>query len=127
MGILESAKPLAIICTRDRKRATPFYRDMLGLPLVGEDHFAAVFDIGGTSMRLSTVPNFVPHEHTVLGFLVADIAATVDALNDQGIAFKVYDGFSQDPRGIWTTPDRTMRVAWFNDLDGNVLSVTQFD
>jgi hypothetical protein len=27
MGILEAAKPAIIICTRDRSRATAFYRD----------------------------------------------------------------------------------------------------
>jgi hypothetical protein len=48
MGILESAKPAIIICTRDRARATGFYRDTLGLALAHEDNFASVFDIGAS-------------------------------------------------------------------------------
>ncbi len=55
MGILEFAKPAIIICTRDRAQATSFYRDMLGLPLAHEDNFAAVFQTGGVTLRVSLV------------------------------------------------------------------------
>jgi hypothetical protein len=34
MGILEAAKPAVVICTRNRDRATVFYRDKLGLAMV---------------------------------------------------------------------------------------------
>jgi catechol 2,3-dioxygenase-like lactoylglutathione lyase family enzyme len=44
MGILQTAKPAIIICTRDRPRATAFYRDTLGLTFAYEDNFAAVFN-----------------------------------------------------------------------------------
>jgi predicted enzyme related to lactoylglutathione lyase len=30
-----------------------------------------------------------------------------------------------DPLGIWNAPGGA-RIAWFNDPDGNVLSVTEF-
>lgn len=53
MGILESAKPAIVICTRDRACATAFYRDTLGLPLAYEDNFAAVFHAGGVTLRVS--------------------------------------------------------------------------
>ena len=53
MGILETAIPAIVICTRDRARATEFYRDTLGLALAYEDKFAAVFNIGGVTLRVS--------------------------------------------------------------------------
>jgi len=31
----------------------------------------------------------------------------------------------QDSAGVWTTPAGD-RVAWFNDPDGNTLSLTEF-
>jgi hypothetical protein len=80
MGILEAAKPIAIICTRDRTRAAIFYRDTLGLKMKLEDDYAVVFDIGGIDLRMSTVPDFTSHEHTVLGFRVPDVTAAVKAL-----------------------------------------------
>ena len=125
-GILAGARPVVIICTRDRARAEPFYRDVLGLPQTGSDAFAAVFDIGGAPMRLSTVADWTAHEHTIFGFAVADIEAVAASLAAKGVAFNRYPGFGQDERGVWTAPDKSARVAWFKDPDGNVLSVTEF-
>ena len=45
MGILENAKPAIVICTRNRARATAFYRGTLGWTLAYEDQFAAVFKV----------------------------------------------------------------------------------
>jgi catechol 2,3-dioxygenase-like lactoylglutathione lyase family enzyme len=124
MGVLEAASAAVVICTRDRARATKFYRDTLGLPLVSEDNFAAVFNVGGTLLRVSTVADFTPHEHTILGFTVPDVTAAVKALRENGVAFNVYEKFKQDELGILTIPGGAVRVAWFKDPDGNVLSVT---
>jgi catechol 2,3-dioxygenase-like lactoylglutathione lyase family enzyme len=124
MGILEAAKPAIIICTRDRARATAFYRDALGLRLAYEDNFAAVFTIGGVTLRISTVDDFTPHEHTIVGFNVPDVPATVKALREKGVIFSIYPRLSQDQLGIWTAPGGTVCVAWLKDPDGNVLSVT---
>ena len=124
MGILEAANPAIIVCTRDRARATSFYRDVLGLNVAYEDNFAAVFNIGGVTLRISIVADYTPHEHTILGFNVPDVPATVKALREKGVAFNIYQGFNQDELGIWTAPGGIIRVAWFKDPDGNVLSVT---
>jgi hypothetical protein len=96
-----------------------------GFALVHEDDFAAVFDIGGT-MRVSTVEGFKPHEHAVLGWQVPGILTAVKSLAAEGVKFNVYDGFGQDPLSIWNATGGGAKVAWFNDPDGNVLSVAQF-
>jgi catechol 2,3-dioxygenase-like lactoylglutathione lyase family enzyme len=123
-SILQNAKPAIIICTRDRERATRFYRDTLGLALESEDKFAAIFRIGAVTLRISLVPDFVPHAHTVLGFLVSDVRATVQALRDQGVTFQRITRLSQDELGIWTAPGGAPSAAWFPDPDGNLLSVS---
>jgi catechol 2,3-dioxygenase-like lactoylglutathione lyase family enzyme len=124
MGILENAKPAIVICTRDRARSTAFYRDTLGLTLSHEDNFAAVFQTGGVTLRVSTVPDFTPHEHTILGFQVPNVPATVKALREQGVPFNRYHRFHQDELGILTVPGSSIQVAWLTDPDGNVLSIT---
>lgn len=124
MGILEAAKPAIVICTKDRVRAIAFYRDTLGLMLAYEDGFAAIFNTGGITLRVSTVADFMPHEHTILGFNVPDVAATVKTLREKGVTFNIYPHLHQDEFGIWTAPGGTVRAAWFKDPDGNVLSVT---
>ncbi len=123
MGILETAKPAVVICTRNRDRATAFYRDTLGLVLAYEDALAGVFTSGGITLRISTVAHFSPHEHTILGFGVPDVRSTVCALRDNGVTFNLYPHFPQDELGILTMPGGA-QVAWFRDPDGNVLSVT---
>lgn len=126
MTALSSARPVVIIATRDRKVSTPFYRDTLGLPLIGEDPYAAVFQMNGAVMRLSTIGDWTPHAHTVFGFEVDDIAATIRGLTGKGVKFIVYPGFGQSEVGVWTAPDGKAKVAWFNDPDGNNLSLTEF-
>lgn len=124
--MLADAKPVVIICARDRSTVKPFYRDVLGLPLLSEDPFAAVFGLNGATLRLSDVADWTPHAHTVFGFAVADIAAATRALAAKGVKFIVYPGFGQDEAGVWTSHDGLAKVAWFNDPEGNNLSLTEF-
>jgi catechol 2,3-dioxygenase-like lactoylglutathione lyase family enzyme len=122
--MLQATAPVILICTRDRARAITFYRDVLGLGFISEDNFAVVLDVGGIMLRVSTLADFVPHEHSILGFRVPDVTATVKALRENGVTFNIYPGFKQDDLGIWTVPGGTTHVAWFKDPDGNVLSIT---
>lgn len=123
---LSDAKPISFIITRSRQAADPFYEQVLGLTRLPGDDFAAVFDLGGAAcLRVTEVPDFTPGAHPALGWEVSDIEAAVKALTERGVAFTIYDGFGQDALGIWTSPDGAAKVAWFQDPDGNVLSVTQ--
>lgn len=124
MGTLENAKPAIIICTRDRARATAFYRDTLGLNLAYEDNLAAVFALGDATLRISSLPDWTPHAHTILGFRVPNVPAAVRELTGRGVTFQRYGHVPQDALGICTLPGGSTRVAWFKDTDGNVLSVT---
>ena len=125
MGTLTSAKPMTFIVTRDRERSKEFYGGTLGFKLAYEDDFAAVFDLNGIMLRISTVADHVAQHHTVLGWEVPDIAEAAKALRERGIAFKIYEGFGQDDLGIWSSPGGASKVAWFDDPDGNVLSLAQ--
>lgn len=125
MSSLANARPVTFIMTRDAGAAKPFYSDILGLPLGPQDDFATVFDLGHTTLRVTEIADWQAGPHPTLGWHVADIAATAAALRDKGVTFTIYPGFGQDDLGIWTSPDGSARVAWFNDPDGNVLSLTQ--
>jgi catechol 2,3-dioxygenase-like lactoylglutathione lyase family enzyme len=122
---LADARPVALVITRDRKTSEAFYGDTLGLRRLPGDDFAAVFDLAGVKLRLTEVPDHVASAHPVLGWEVADIVATVEALTAKGVGFTVYPGMGQDALGIWTSPDGAAKVAFFNDPDGNGLSLTQ--
>src|ERR1039457_7414365 len=75
-------------------------------------------------LRLTPVRKLSRVRYTVLGWGVDDIASIVGALTAVGVAFVSYRGMEVDAAGIWTSPGGD-RVAWFEDPDGNLLSLTQ--
>jgi catechol 2,3-dioxygenase-like lactoylglutathione lyase family enzyme len=122
--MLGSLSLVAFVPTKDREKARSFYEDVLGLRFVKDDGFAAVMDANGIMVRIAEVPNFSPAQFTILGWQVADIEKTVTGLQVKGVRFERFGFFEQDTLGIWTAPDGD-KVAWFKDLDGNILSVSQ--
>jgi len=122
--MLGNAKLAAFVSARDRATAKKFYGDTLGLTLVHEDDYAAVFDCNGTTLRVSLVKDLVPQNFTVLGWNVANIETTAQAMIAKGITFERVRGLEQDALGIWS-PVPGVKVAWFKDPDGNWLSIAQ--
>lgn len=125
MPSLSDAKAIAFVLVRNRAAAKPFYSDILGLTLLSEDDFATEYDLNGITLRLTTVEDHTATAHTVLGWAVPDILATAHDLAARGVKFNIYPGFGMDGFGIWTSPDGKAQVNWFNDPEGNVLSLTQ--
>jgi catechol 2,3-dioxygenase-like lactoylglutathione lyase family enzyme len=123
--MLNTAKPICFAATTNPNLAKKFYKDVLSLSLVEDNPFALVFDANGTMLRVQKVQEHSPARHTVLGWEVADIAATIRQMAKKGVRFERYDGLTQDPLGVWISPVGA-KVAWFNDPDGNILSLTQF-
>lgn len=123
MSIAASANVITFIHTRDRAKAKAFYGETLGFEFAGDDAFASVFNLNGARLRITQIDDHVAHAHPVLGWEVEDIVATVKALRDRGVTMTIYEGFGQDEFGIWTSPDGKSKVAFFNDPDGNGLSL----
>jgi len=111
----------------DPAMARAFYEGVLGLRLVEDEApFALVFDAHGTMLRVTPVGEFRPAQFTVLGWEVDSIENTVERLTKAGVNFLRFPGMNDNNSlGIWDAPSGA-RIAWFNDPDGNVLSVTQF-
>jgi catechol 2,3-dioxygenase-like lactoylglutathione lyase family enzyme len=123
--VLSGAHLIGFIGTSDVVRARGFYEGTLGLTVIDENPYALAVDVNGTMLRVTAVPDHTPAGYTVCGWSVDDIASVVRELAERGVLFLDYDGMEQDEVGVWTTPGGD-RVAWFNDPDGNVLSLTQF-
>jgi len=123
--MLRADDVIAFAGSADLRQARAFYEQVLGLRAIEQNDFACVFDANGTMLRVTAVAKVARPGYTVLGWRVADIAATVRGLTERGVVFLRYDGMRQDENGVWTTPGGD-KVAWFADPDGNVLSLTQF-
>jgi catechol 2,3-dioxygenase-like lactoylglutathione lyase family enzyme len=122
-AVLGSSDLMAFVATTDAARARRFYEQTVGLPLVDETPFACVFNAHGTMLRVTLVERVVPAPHTVLGWSVADIRAAIRGLADRDVKLLRYDGMEQDELGVWRALSGAL-VAWFEDPDGNRLSLT---
>ncbi len=122
---LQAAKPTVFLATSKSADAKTFYTQTLGLELQLDDEYALVFQLAGTELRLSKVPNHHPLPFTVLDWQVDSIDEAYDILSARGVTFVIFEGMGQDERGVWASPDGGAKILWFKDPDENVLSVSQ--
>ena len=122
--MLSNCDVTTFVATIKPDEARHFYEQVLGLTFVSDGPAALVLEANGVLLRVQKVQSLTPAPHTVLGWVVPDIAATVADLNEKGVQFNLFEGMGQDAAGILTF-DYGVRVAWFNDPDGNTLSLTQ--
>jgi predicted enzyme related to lactoylglutathione lyase len=123
--MLADKKLKAFIPTIEPEKARNFYMNVLGLKLVSEDHYGMEFYTNGALLRVTTVNKLTPQPFTVLGWDVEDIHSMIASLVKSGINFEKYNYIEQDNYGIWTAPGG-VKVAWFKDTDGNLLSLTEY-
>ncbi len=104
--------------------ARHFYEGTLGLTVVNEVGGGIVFKAGDSELFVYQ-RGPAASEHTLAGFRVDDIEATIDDLTAKGVQFEHYDypTLKTDEKGIATTPP--IKAAWFKDPDGNTLGITQ--
>jgi catechol 2,3-dioxygenase-like lactoylglutathione lyase family enzyme len=121
--MLADAQPVCLVAVTDAKKAREFYGDVLGLRFIGEDGFALVFHCGVTQLRVQKVEAFQPQSFTVMGWVVPDIGVVVAGLRSKGVLFRRY-AWMTSGTDVWAAPGGAL-VAWFNDPDGNILSLTQ--
>lgn len=109
----------------DIDAARAFYGKTLGLT-VGEGQQPGIIEVHAAGHDAVTVypkPDHTPATFTVLNFVVDDMNATIDALVAAGITMEQYHtaDMQTDARGVISGGG--MRIAWFKDPAGNILSV----
>ena len=122
--MLREARVTPFLATTDLVRARAFFEGVLDLSVVSLDSFALVLATPQGPIRVTRVQELARAPYTVLGWDVPDVRATAQALSAKGVAFQRYPGMAQDELGIWAAPSGS-RIAWFQDPDGNVLSIAQ--
>lgn len=122
--MLESLNLIAFLSTSRPADSREFYQQKLGMLFMGEDPNFLIFDSNGTVLRIQKVGSYTPGPQTALGWEVSDLVHEVEELRAAGIPMLRRSGLEQDQQGIWTAPDGTM-VVWFQDPDGNVLTLSE--
>jgi catechol 2,3-dioxygenase-like lactoylglutathione lyase family enzyme len=106
------------INARDIDRATAFYRDKLGLPLLFTAGKLAFFDCGGVRLMLDVAekPEF-DHPSSILYFSVPDIATAHSQMLASGVRFE------DEPHVIAKMPDHDLWMTFFRDSEQNLLAL----
>ena len=107
------------VVVHDVEKATAFYRDTLGMRfLFGAGPHLSFFDCDGIRLMLShpEQPEF-DHPGSVIYFKVRDIKAAYDTLKERGV------DFIDAPHLIAPMPDHDLWMAFFRDLDKNILAL----
>jgi predicted enzyme related to lactoylglutathione lyase len=129
LTMLANVPVCATLPTTDLDRAKRFYGDVLGLTesAVGADGGVFFEAGGGTMVRIyGRPPGYTPAEHTVVGFLVEDLAGEISELRRRGVSFEEYDlPDLKTEDGVFTDPRRGVRGSWVKDPDGNIIALTQ--
>jgi catechol 2,3-dioxygenase-like lactoylglutathione lyase family enzyme len=101
-----------------------FYGETLGIETSVEHGLLTLHLAGGDRPTLVyPKPDHQPANYTILNFPVDDVEKAVDELVSRGVEFLRYEGFNQDPKGIFR--DEGPDIAWFTDPAGNILSVIE--
>lgn len=100
------------------ERAVEWYRDVLGLPLLGHYGNLALFDMGGVRLFISHHEDGNTSGNSVIYFAVDDIDFAYEELRGRGITFR------GAPHMIHRHPDGSEEwMAFFEDLDGGLLAL----
>jgi extradiol dioxygenase family protein len=125
MDMLDDVRMTAVLPVRDLARARTFWEKMVGLApnRVEEDGKAVMY------LRNNTALFVYETEHARVGgvkaiFVVDDLEREMADLTAHGIDFAEFD--EPDLRTVGGIAERAgRRTAWFKDLEGNYIGVTQ--
>jgi len=114
-GILQIA-----VGVKEIDRATAFYRDILGLPLLMTAPNMAFFNCGGVRLYLSAgtgSENAGPN--SFLYFRTPDIDALLADAKTKNVTIH------QEPQIIARMPDHDLWLMWIKDSEGNLLGIME--
>lgn len=102
----------------DLEAAVTFYRDTLGMTFLFQVPGMAFFDCGGVRLMLG-LPERDEFDHpaSVIYYAVDHIQSVYDTLRERGVTF------TGAPHKIASMPDHELWMAFFLDVDENVLAL----
>lgn len=122
--MLSDSEAIAMIAVKDISAATKFYEGTLGLArLSTEADEAITYRSGSSKLNVYRSQYAGTNKATSVVWNVgADIEAVVADLKSKGVSFERYDMPDMTLEGdIYRNAD--LKVAWFKDPDGNILSI----
>ena len=123
--MLKNMDSVTNIAVKDLKIAEKFYSEILGLERVGGQDDQVITYKSGSSLIYVYRSEFAgTNKATTLTWMVAEeLNEIVTTLKSKGVAFERYE-MPGMPREGDIYGGGSMKVAWFKDPDGNILSLT---
>ncbi len=121
--MLSKLDAAASIPVRDLAKAREWYFDKLGFQPEMEMPGALMYRSKNSVFMLYQT-QYTGAKHTLMGWMADDLEREMRELRAKGIVFEEYDmpGL-KTVNGVASMGDG--RGAWFKDLDGNILAITQ--
>ena len=121
--MLRDTDAVATLAVKNLGEAAKFYEETLGLTRAGgEDDEVVVFESGDTRINVYRSSYAGTNKATALTWPVDDVDDVVRTLKAKGVKFEHYDLPDTKRQGdVHVSGD--IKVAWFKDPDGNILSV----
>lgn len=121
LGDIDAAANIAV---KNLDAAKKFYEDTLGLKQVGaEGEELIVFRSGTSTIYVYESQYAGTNQATAITWVVGeDIENVIRRLKDKGVTFEHYDIPDMTRQGD-VHVGGNMKVAWFKDLDGNLLNL----
>jgi catechol 2,3-dioxygenase-like lactoylglutathione lyase family enzyme len=121
LGDIDAAANIAV---KNLNAAKKFYKDTLGLKQVGaEGQELIVFRSGNSTIYVYESQYAGTNQATAITWVVGeDIENVIRRLKDKGVIFEYYDIPDMTRQGD-VHVGGNMKVAWFKDLDGNLLNL----
>lgn len=115
---------IAMIAVKDLATAQRFYQEVLGLDaLESPEEEVLVFRSGGTKLNVYRSEFAGTNKATTVTWDVGGELESIAArLKAKGVAFEHYDMPGLTREGDIHSGGN-MKVAWFKDMDGNILSI----
>jgi catechol 2,3-dioxygenase-like lactoylglutathione lyase family enzyme len=121
---LGSKTAAATVAVKDLAKARRFYEETLGLKLVEtEGDQVAVYQTGDSQLMVYVSQFAGTNQATgVTWALGQELEDEVEALNEKGVRFEHYD-LPETTRNGDIHQSGDVKVAWFKDPDGNIISL----
>jgi predicted enzyme related to lactoylglutathione lyase len=125
---LANSTVFALIPAHDAQRAKRWYEEKLGIqPTMDLGPAGLLYGTGQSQWLIYQTPFAGTGKHTIAGFIVDDIDASMLELRGNGVTFEDYAMGEEGPtteNGVARDPEGGA-AAWFTDSEGNIISLTQ--
>jgi catechol 2,3-dioxygenase-like lactoylglutathione lyase family enzyme len=123
--MLSKQPAIPTVAVRDLAAAKKFYEGTLGLKQIdAEGDEVVVYETGNSRLNVYRSKFAGINKATAVTWEVDDAEEEVRTLKSKGVAFEHYEVPGLKLQGdLHVADDEEMKVAWFKDPDGNILSI----